>query len=486
MAVIQTKRNVVLPNIRLLGSPQQSTMPKVAPTGLWNCNTVLSGKYQDSIYMAPDYIQLPSLIMPPVSGYTTSGELTASEGSVGNVYPIPGSQLDSTTYWSASNLGCWVQYYSPHRSFKAKKYRFVSENGYTPRVWHFQGSNDGVNWTTLHENLVTLTWDTGKVLYEADIPVENQGYYTYHRLLIDEFDASSVRIYSLQVYSADVSSDSAIKVFASAEYPLQLSFLDGFNQDGTPNTIIKTLTTPVELPVEESLFVDTTFLYALTPKVIGFILYAIYDSQSDTVHFRCDSFNDVYYTAPNLADIVTVETCTGNISTAYNPFDYNDSTYFDITKNNQYVIYDVATPFYMNYFRYRYYNAVRDYPPRVYVSEDYGSTWVQIYDTPKVTGTYTVEEYTPAVYFVTKIKISPVDSANNVYDLRLGLKYANHSKIENGKIYEYDLVGDVWNQVYKIPIGYITYKLDNAETSYEPYSFAYAQRPSHILMPFGV
>lgn len=450
-------------------------------SGIWNRNCVLSGKYLDP-YTQPAYVKVPVLLVPNSPYEFYAGYLTASEGTANNALPVSNALDSDTSYWHAENIGCWLQYNHQYRPFKARKYKFITENGYTPQIWHLQGSNDGTNWTTLHENLVTYTWEDGKNIYEADIPTENQGVYTYHRILIDEFDATQVRIYSIQLWDADFTYDDSIMIDASAEWPLQLSFADGFNPDGTPIDIIKVLTTRQEIRIGDLAFTAPSLLDGNNDCANG-ILFAVYDSQTDTVSFQVDNVFNI--SSPLNNDTVTFENGSTSWDNPQNLFDGNDGTYTGLhDRYDRYAYIVPTTPFYSDSMFIKLYSN-DTYYQEIAISEDYGSTFEQVlYDT--TSGTQSFYVVFPKVYYVTKIryKARNYTSYSRIYTLALNdASRCKDRKYEDGKVWEYIPATETWEQVYKIPLGYVHIWKNLDGTAYVPYGFTPTFSPMSTIAP---
>jgi len=453
-------------------------------SGIWNRNCVLSGKYLDP-YTQPAYVKVPVLLVPNSPYEFYAGYLTASEGTANNALPVSNAFASDTSYWLAENIGCWLQYNHQYRPFKARKYKFITENGYTPQIWHLQGSNDGTNWTTLHENLVTYTWEDGKNIYEADIPTENQGVYTYHRILIDEFDATQVRIYSIQLWDADFTYDDSIMIDASAEWPLQLSFADGFNPDGTPIDIIKVLTTRQEIRIGNFVFAAPSLLDGNTSYVNG-ILFAVYNPQEDAISFEVD--NALCSTPMLNNDNVIFENGSCGWTNPQNIFDNNDSTYGGLNySSNKYAYITPTVPFYSSAMYIKIYHYSSSCYTDVYISEDYGTTYEQVFY-KQGKGTFSLYTYFPRTYYVTKLKIKTYTSAvggdNRIYTMNFDdATKASSRKYEDGKVWEYIPDSETWEQVYKIPLGYVHIWQNLDGTAYEPYGFTPTFSPMSTIAP---
>jgi hypothetical protein len=97
--------------------------------------------------------------------------------------------LNSNTKWIYAGVMGWLQYDLGHTE-TVQRYTLISADvaGRDPKDWQFQGSNDGVNWTTLDTQ-------SGQVfalrLQQNSYTVANPGAYRYYRLNVTSNNGDS-------------------------------------------------------------------------------------------------------------------------------------------------------------------------------------------------------------------------------------------------------------------------------------------------------
>jgi len=484
MGLIKDVRSVTLPDGNLAWRDKQSQL-KMIQTGKFTRNCVLTGK-SSPINDYPLYIRTPGLITVPYSlSLDDLGYLEASEGTAENACPGHKDLTLDTTYWNGTQLGCWLAYHHITRPTMIRGYRFITENGYTPRVWRVEGSNDNITWTTLHAVTVDWTWGSGKQLVEYDIPTENRDYFTHHRLIIDEFDATSVRIYSLQFWDAACPSSADIYLDADAENPLQLAFADGYNPDGTPKDILKTIASPSIISAD-ALYPSLAQLQ-LTNPYTG-ILFAKYDPQTDIVTFEVEDYSEEFKPLNLVGQMMRVAT-SGSVINPDAVFDGNTSTLFTsddgsgVTAGS--VTFQPPTPFYARRAKI-WYTCL--YNVNIQISEDYGATWTTVFSHSSSFSSMRAEIITfDRVYYVTQVKfyVSTYNGSRRgfyecVFDDALQPHYR---KMMDGKFYEYNDVTQEWVQEYKIPIGYVIFRRNPDDTAWEIAHFIPNWVPNMLSAP---
>lgn len=364
-----------------------------------------------------------------------------------------------------------------------RTYRFITENGYTPRIWKIQGSNDNVNWTTLHEVSVSWTWDDGKIKVQYDIPLENRAEYKYHRLQVDEFDSTSVRIYSLQFYDSLCETNSSFYLDASAENPLQLAFADGYNVDGTPKDIIKIITTSHFINLTE--FSDNIEEALAGTDVINIILYSVYDLYTDSISFEAKL--PLYQTPVNI-----LKDYGCNILSHGAVLDLDLNSYFRIWWSGDTVSVNFTKPITTDRLWYvaQTYDGSKAHLDFKF-SEDNGTTWsntVQLLPgyRDKMERVYQLDR----IYNINYVKFylyGGMDSYRYTYLYEFSFydaKEITDFNILNGKLYQHDYVNDVWNQVYKIPLGYFSLIRNPENTNWEIANFIPNNIPQMFFAPY--
>lgn len=473
MERIKDLRSVTLPDGNLARRDVQSQLISV-PTGKFTRNCVLTGK-ADPDMTFPLYVRTPGLIST-VSGISPEGfgYLDASEGTATNVFPKHRALAVDTDYWGASNLGCWIAYHHELRPTMIRGYRFVTETGYTPRVWRVEGSNDNVTWTTLHSVTVDWTWGTGKQIVDQEIPIENRDYFMHHRLIVDEFDATLIRIYYLQFWDATCPSNADFFLDADAENPCQLAFADGYNVDGSPKDILFTINTGIDIDILPLIDKQDKLL---EDNIVPCILYAKYDPNTSSVSFVGE--NQFFEDAVIKPEDMGIQTVYINNDSGYplsNIFDGNTSSYARVSSTYKWDFRIAPSRFISAIYRK---SATTDF--RLSLSEDDGVTWNSIV---VPTGTEIVE--LDRVYHVNRIYIDRTSTSIGVlYELRFYEAGAiKKHKLMNGEIYEYDPVADQWNKVYKIPLGYFSLWRNPDNTAWEIGPFIPTHIPQMSIAPW--
>lgn len=440
MGIIKDVRSVTLPDGNLAWKDIQSQI-RIVQTGKFTRNCVLSGKASADMSV-PLFIRTPGVIDTNyIFAPESLGHIDASEGSPKNALPVSDALTATSTYWNATALGAWIAYHHIERPTMIRGYRFITENGYTPRVWRVEGSNDNVTWTTLHSVTVDWTWGDGRQVVEQTIPEENRDYFAHHRLIIDEFDASEVRVYYIQFWDAFCPTVTDIYLDATSSDPLQIAFADGYNQDGTPKDIVKTITTPSNISL------DTFLAEVIDPVNHPFphacVLFAEYDAGSDEVTFIARSqYNEL--PLPSSKYKVLLNEWGGDVN---NIFDYSSSTYLSSSSVYADLILELTQPDYYSWcFRW-----TGVYQTKLYISEDYGATWVGGWSMPSTNAKFFFDR----PYYVTRLKFIPTKNHYSHYIYYFGLpsKISSLHKLTDGKVYEYDSETDTWSQVYRVPLG---------------------------------
>lgn len=131
------------------------------------------------------YLQ-PNLAASQASGdRCVGGTASASSSRTENNGPDKAFDDKTATYWLANNLTGWLQYnHGTGVRVNAKYYSILSLYGSSsygnyPADWTFQGSNDGINWTTLDSR--TGERPTTTAVYTV---TGNTSFYQYHRLTV--------------------------------------------------------------------------------------------------------------------------------------------------------------------------------------------------------------------------------------------------------------------------------------------------------------
>ncbi len=483
MGIIKDVRSVTLPDGNLAWRDTRSIL-KTVQTGKFTRNCVLTGK-SSPISEFPLYLRTPGVVSK--IGYLSPedfGYFEASEGYPQNAYPRHMALTYNTNYWNATQLGAWLAYHHVLRPTMIRGYRFVTENGYTPRVWRVEGSNDNVTWTTLHSVTVDWTWDAGKNVYEGTVPTENRDYFTHHRLIIDEFDADTVRIYELQFWDSACPSTADLYLDADAENPLQLDFMDGYNEDGTPKSIIKTLSSAANISLD-SLFASISELP--TTDTHTAILFAEYDTNNDTVVFTCEDYSNEVKPIP-ISDDITVLSKTSYFENPQNVFDDDPATYASVSWTSGVSGNAVYQPAYQFWTHRLFLKATvsSGYYIKIYISEDEGATFNLVLDARSSLVDAIVSLDRP--YYVTRIKIEMNSMKSYRYTKLYYLRFddptkAHLRKVENGKFYEWNDLMQQWEQKHKIPMGYLTIHRNPDNTSWEVASFVPNHLPTFMIAP---
>jgi hypothetical protein len=475
MERIKDLRSVTLPDGNLARRDVQSQLISV-PTGKFTRNCVLTGK-ADPDMTFPLYVRTPGLIST-VSGISPEGfgYLDASEGTATNVFPKHRALAVDTDYWAASTLGCWVAYHHELRPTMIRGYKFITENEYTPRVWRVEGSNDNVTWTTLHTITVDWTWGTGKQVVEYEIPLENRDYFMHHRLIVDEFDATSIRIYYLQFWDGACPSAADLYLDADIENPLQLSFADGYNVDGSPKDILFTINIGTDIEVTSLLDSQDKLL---ENNMIPCVLFAKYDPNTSLVSFVAENqyFEDAMIKPENMG-IQTVSIKEDSSFPMSRIFDGNTSTYAWFFYSQGY-FWDFRISPYITTATIYIKNG--DYNVKIKFSEDDGQTWASTVVPSSFDGIWALDR----VYNINRIYLTNYVNYARIYELRFYEAGAiKKHKLTNGEIYEYDPVAAQWNKTYKLPIGYFSLWRNPEGTSWEVGPFIPTHIPQMAIAPF--
>lgn len=469
MERIQDLRNVTPPDGRLAWRDVRSQLVTVN-TGKFARNCVLTGKSATEMDY-PIYIREPGLISPAYDVYPDGlGYFDASEGTAANVKPMHHSNVYDSNYWEASTLGAWIAYHHELRPTMIRGYRFVTFNGYTPRIWRVEGSNDNATWTTLHSVTVDWTWGDGIQTVEQEIPLENRDYFTHHRLIVDEFDAAAIRIYYLQFWDSLCASPGEFYLDADAENPLQISFADGFNTDGTPKNIPVTINTGIQIDATQ-IMSDVELLMNDNP--IPCALYAKYDPNTSTTSFLADvSDAETIRIEPESMGMEVI--ATNLLSTEIAEIFDNSLSSGGYFNSSKYVRFSVQ-PFYASMF----WANLSSTGGLLKISEDYGNTWTS-FTMPSGTNVTSLGR----TYHVTQFQFLYNGSSFNLYEFRFCKEppVTDH-KMSNGRIYEYDPVAGQWNHVYKVPLGYFQLWKNPDGSSWEIASFVPTFVPSMTVAP---
>jgi len=442
MERIKDLRSVTLPSGNLARRDVQSQLVSV-PTGKFTRNCVLTGKSAPDMDY-PIYLRAPGLVQPH-SGISPEGlgYFDASEGTATNVFPTHNAIVLDSDYWAASSLGCWIAYHHELRPTMLRGYRFITYNGYTPRVWRVEGSNDNATWTTLHSVTVDWTWGDGKQVVEQEIPSANRDYFLHHRLIVDEFDASSIRIYYLQFWDAACSSAADFYLDVDAENPCQLAFADGYKSTGEPKDILFTINASTNIEILD--FVTTPDVL-LEDGPIACVLFAKYDSTESSVSFIGEPLLD--------NDTILSPEKHGYITSYPQLFDGDLNTYINSTNMNNIYGAEITNGALTSKIFVKIVSNTSNAENIVEISEDYGSTWIEAIKSPG-SGYKTIYQNLDRVYDVTNIRVRYV--YGKIFELRMyDASRKTIHKMSEGKFYEYDAVEETWNQVYKLPLGYFS------------------------------
>ncbi len=466
MERIQDLRNVTPPDGRLAWRDVRSQLVSV-PTGKFTRNCVLTGKSSPDMDF-PLYIRTPGLISP-LSGLSPEGfgYFDASEGTAVNVFPKHNAISADSDYWAASSLGCWIAYHHELRPTMLRGYRFITYNGYTPRIWRVEGSNDNATWTTLHSVTVDWTWGDGKQVVEQEIPLENRDYFMHHRLIVDEFDATSIRIYYLQFWDALCPSNVDFYLDADAENPCQLAFANGYNTDGSPKDILFTINTGI--PIDATAITEGE---APENTPMPCTLFAKYDSSTSSVSFLAEVQYAGNYIDPYARNIRVV-----SYSAPENPeniLDGSSSTKLSLALVGGNAVFEFPDPVYISKY---YINASGTF--YFEISEDYGATW----NTWTVSGTgyHTLDR----IYAMTRFRVRRISSNASVYYVKFyDASPITLHKMSNGEIYEYDPITEQWNKTYKLPLGYFSLWRNPEGTAFEIGPFTPTHIPQMAIAPW--
>jgi hypothetical protein len=474
MGIIKDVRSVTLPDGNLARRDTQSQLVTVN-TGKFARNCVLTGKSATEMDY-PIYIREPGLISPAYDVCPDGlGYLDASEGAADNVKPKHNSNATDSDYWTASTIGAWVAYHHELRPTMIRGYRFVTANGYTPRVWRIEGSNDNATWTTLHSVTVDWTWGDGKQTVEQDVPTENRDYFMHHRLIIDEFDATAVRIYNLQFWDSLCASPAEFYLDADSESPVQIAFADGFNTDGTPKNIPVTINTGIQIDATE--VISKSDLLA-TSNVIPCALYAKYDADLSSVSFLAEVQVDLYIPFP--PDYLNISYISGVINSGSWPEIFDSSLSTALRPSSEEFILAVNNPIYVNYLELK----TRASPTgSIYFSENNGISWELAW-----TGNADFEGNPIGIsldrtYYVTQIKLTTA-YVYWYYMKFFDASVSSKNKMSNGKVYEYDQINEVWNHIYKVPLGYFSLWKNPDGSAWEIANFIPTFVPQMAIAPW--
>jgi hypothetical protein len=413
------------------------------------------------------------------------------DGINGLISQTGNDMADNGTYWSTTTVNDYLQHTSSFISKTIKSYAFITENGYTPNSWKVQGSSDGISWIDLHSVSVSWTWDTGKNKVEYNIPLENRRSFKYHRVLFDSFSVSEVRIYMLQFYNVELENKNQVRILASPEDPIILSFADGFEEDGiTPidhevtintNNIIDIIPTKIEHSPQYGANKYRLLVYAEYDPISGEVIF-------DAEHMNVDDYINIAYIWRDLRDHFRW-TVVSDYSDFYKFLDeaYSSSAiWFDSNYLN--MICSHGTSFYCSYIYFRYQNYTSDYSdydPKIYTTQNYGETWDLIF-THHVNDRVTREFNISVEENITGLRLKDGYYIYNFYPYCYGI-YENGfggRKFSNGKVLYYDTPTDQWIQKYRIFLGTIEVIKSADGNNWEVSEFLPFQNSRNTIVPF--
>jgi hypothetical protein len=127
-----------------------------------------------------DY-KLQATLIKTTQNFAPSTNLISSLGTISgqNSYPGRAFDADTTTSWQSPRYGGYLQYQFPSgQSFVLTEYRLTNAGTENPTNWQFQGSNDGINFTTIDQR----SGETFSGLQVRSFAVSNTNAYQYYRI----------------------------------------------------------------------------------------------------------------------------------------------------------------------------------------------------------------------------------------------------------------------------------------------------------------
>lgn len=502
MDKVKSYRKVILPRTRLAGRDVQSQI-LTAQTGMFARNCVLSGKCWEERTM-PLYAKVKPVITTFVLGDEPLGLISSASGIAKNAMPSNKPGISSSGYCELGAFNDWIQYSHTARPVTVDVYEFITHGDYSPRKWEFQGSNDGVNWTTLDSVVYVDSWTPGVLnTYSGTVVPENRGAYTMHRLVVTEFDAATCRIYHFQFFDADVDNAQSIYLDADAAHPLQIAFADGFDEGGVAKSIVKTIATGTSVDFSADLPILATSNGQFLNQYGGSAkLYAVYDAGEDTLSYELEpTYQGQIY--PTLVTPL-VDSDTGNVGDPATVFDPAMDGLWGVQNSGETksVTFSYATPLFTDSFsiRFGFYSSSNLYYLSVDLSEDGVNydTYAKYSGSSKTgytavgTGTKTMEILLPRVYSLQRVRLYVTKSSTtypsyytHIYHLRFNDITKNPDRrLYQGKTYYYDSVNDVWVHEYRVPLGMVHIGRNADDTAWIISSFTPTHIPQMVTVPW--
>lgn len=178
-----------------------------------------------------DGIQKTTSIPKMTSNTTPEGEVLVSNAPNGNMtFGWEAFDGGLSTNWGGNALPTTMPKWIGYKFKKPKvivKYRlYVTNTTYYPRNYEFQGSNDGVNYDTLH----SIVGGPSGVL---DYAIENRKSYTHYRLYITSLSSGTAlpAVYELEMFEMKPSYLIQMESITESDYLNKgVEKLTGFNQ----------------------------------------------------------------------------------------------------------------------------------------------------------------------------------------------------------------------------------------------------------------
>lgn len=503
MDKVKSYRKVILPRTRLAGRDIQSRL-LVAKSGMFARNCVLSGKcWEERTF--PLYAKVKPVITNYPIGEEYLGRISSASGNALNVMPSNKPGITSTAYCALAAPNDWIQYSHTARPVTVDGYEFITHGDYSPRKWEFQGSYDGVNWTTLDSVVRVDSWTPGVLnTYSGTVVPENRGAYTMHRLVVTDFDAATCRIYHFQFFDADVDNAQSIYLDADAAHPLQIAFADGFDEDGLAKSVVKTITTGTSLDFSA----DLPLLDALNNQFLNQFyggsakFYAVYDAAGDILSYELEPIyqGQIFptYVVPSL------DSDTGNAGNPASIFDPLIDGLWGVQNSGETksATFSYATPLFTDSFSisFRFYTSSSTYYLSVDLSEDGVNydTYAKYSGSSKTgytevgSGTKTMEILLPRVYSLQRVRLYVTKSSTtnssyytHIYHLRFNDITKNPDRrLYQGKTYYYDIVSEEWVHEYRVPLGMVHIGRNVDDTAWVISSFTPTHIPQMVTVPW--
>jgi hypothetical protein len=130
-------------------------------------------------------VRVPDIATPAMTSNTTPSGVAFASGQQPNRNPWHAFDTDSGTFWQSNVVNTGIIGYQFPSGKIIKQYAFLawSTNTVNPRAWTFQGSNDGILYTTIET--VTAFTTAINVWYLRDVSA-NTTSYTYYRMNITD------------------------------------------------------------------------------------------------------------------------------------------------------------------------------------------------------------------------------------------------------------------------------------------------------------